>query len=117
MNQNEKTCENCNHNVIKNDRIDNDACWGCLDNSMWQPIPPATPKTEQGNVSRDENGDLIKTEFCLTKAKAEPEVCVCPFCNETDFDLVGLKIHLMYNCEEYEKINLPQSVSDDVKSE
>ena len=25
---------------------------------------------------------------------------ICPFCNEADFDLIGLKIHLAY-CTEY----------------
>lgn len=27
---------------------------------------------------------------------------VCPFCNEDDFDLVGLKLHLMQHCENYQ---------------
>lgn len=30
----------------------------------------------------------------------------CPFCNENDFDKIGLKIHLEYFCEEYKKIDI-----------
>lgn len=33
---------------------------------------------------------------------SEPLLIKCPFCGEDDFDLVGLKIHLMNgHCEEY----------------
>ena len=35
-----------------------------------------------------------------------PDFVTCPFCGEKDFDLVGLKGHLMiFGCEEFEKIN------------
>lgn len=27
----------------------------------------------------------------------------CPFCNEEDFDLIGLKYHLLTYCEEFRK--------------
>ena len=27
----------------------------------------------------------------------------CPFCNEQDFDLIGLKYHLLCHCEVWEK--------------
>jgi len=27
----------------------------------------------------------------------------CPFCGEDDFDLIGLKFHLLYYCEVFEK--------------
>lgn len=31
----------------------------------------------------------------------------CPFCKEDDFDLEGLKVHLVHgDCEEYEKIDI-----------
>lgn len=28
----------------------------------------------------------------------------CPFCNEPDFDKLGLKLHLQLFCEEYKKL-------------
>jgi hypothetical protein len=31
----------------------------------------------------------------------EKESLVCPFCNEGDFDKIGLKYHLINHCEEY----------------
>jgi hypothetical protein len=27
----------------------------------------------------------------------------CPFCGETDFDLIGLKSHLLNHCEEFDQ--------------
>jgi len=35
----------------------------------------------------------------------------CPFCDEEDFDLVGLKSHLVNgDCEEFNKVPLPNRV-------
>lgn len=31
----------------------------------------------------------------------------CPFCGERDFDLVGLKGHLLNTCEEFDKTETP----------
>lgn len=31
----------------------------------------------------------------------EEELCECPFCHEPDFDLIGLKSHLMNDCEKF----------------
>jgi hypothetical protein len=31
----------------------------------------------------------------------------CPFCGEKDFDLVGLKGHLLNSCEEFEETDTP----------
>lgn len=37
-----------------------------------------------------------------------PEVIECPFCGEKDFDLVGLKGHLLSGaCEEYNHTETP----------
>ena len=30
----------------------------------------------------------------------------CPFCNEPDFDAIGLKIHLVEHCEAYRRVDL-----------
>lgn len=32
-------------------------------------------------------------------AKAEPAAKICPFCDESDFDLIGLKTHLLNWCK------------------
>lgn len=33
----------------------------------------------------------------------------CPFCKETDFDLIGLKIHLSSgHCNKYEETEIPE---------
>ncbi len=37
------------------------------------------------------------------------EYLTCPFCNETDFDVIGLKMHLALYCEEYDKVPLGDS--------
>lgn len=39
------------------------------------------------------------------------EYIKCPFCNENDFDLLGLKIHLVNYCEEYDKIDTRRNIS------
>ena len=31
----------------------------------------------------------------------------CPFCEEDEFDLEGLKYHLVMYCEEFKKIEIP----------
>lgn len=31
----------------------------------------------------------------------------CPFCGERDFDLVGLKGHLLSSCEKFEETETP----------
>jgi hypothetical protein len=28
----------------------------------------------------------------------------CPFCGEDEFDLIGLKIHLLNHCEEFKEL-------------
>ncbi len=33
------------------------------------------------------------------------ENIICPFCGEEDFDLIGLKYHLRFYCEEYFNTN------------
>jgi len=30
----------------------------------------------------------------------------CPFCGDTDFDKIGLKLHLKYHCEEYKNLTI-----------
>jgi hypothetical protein len=35
-----------------------------------------------------------------------PENIRCPFCGEYDFDLIGLKIHLNNNCEDFRVLTL-----------
>ena len=30
----------------------------------------------------------------------------CPFCDEDDFDEIGLKYHLMYHCDVYDSIDI-----------
>lgn len=30
---------------------------------------------------------------------------VCPFCNEDDFDLIGLKLHLLRWCDAYNEVD------------
>lgn len=37
----------------------------------------------------------------------------CPFCGEDDFDLIGLKYHLTYYCEIFEKT--PEAYSEEDK--
>ncbi len=32
----------------------------------------------------------------------------CPFCNETDFDLIGLKDHLLRWCDEFRNTEAPR---------
>lgn len=35
------------------------------------------------------------------------EYIKCPFCNEDDFDLIGLKYHLeRHHCEEYSNLDI-----------
>ncbi len=31
---------------------------------------------------------------------------ICPFCGGTDFDLIGLKLHLNIYCDIYQKIKI-----------
>jgi hypothetical protein len=38
---------------------------------------------------------------------------VCPFCGEADFDKIGLKGHLVSDCEEYSKTEYPHSLFAD----
>jgi len=47
------------------------------------------------------------------KTNEEAEYTVCPFCKETDFDLVGLKVHLTFYCEEF--INYPLDYGKETK--
>lgn len=43
--------------------------------------------------------------FCLSCLHAEvPELIDCPFCDESDFDKIGLKSHLLNgHCEAFDK--------------
>ena len=41
----------------------------------------------------------------LEKEKNGEELLTCPFCQESDFDLSGLKSHLLNWCEEFQKIS------------
>lgn len=52
-----------------------------------------------------ERVNILTTE---ARASVEAEKCdiVCPFCGDSDFDHIGLKIHLTY-CEKY--ANTPYS--------
>ena len=34
----------------------------------------------------------------------------CPFCHENDFDLIGLKGHLVYDCKDFESIQTVRRV-------
>ena len=38
----------------------------------------------------------------LRKAKETSNI-ICPFCEEDNFDLIGLKIHLLNHCSIYDK--------------
>lgn len=41
-----------------------------------------------------------------TPTEENAEEISCPFCGENDFDLLGLKIHLMRGwCEQFEALN------------
>jgi hypothetical protein len=41
----------------------------------------------------------------------DSDIIECPFCHDSDFDLIGLKIHLVSgHCEELEKITLVQRI-------
>jgi hypothetical protein len=39
--------------------------------------------------------------LCKDEEEAVNKDVVCPFCGERDFDLIGLKIHLLNYCEKY----------------
>jgi hypothetical protein len=42
----------------------------------------------------------------------------CPFCGEDDFDLIGLKMHLIRGwCEAFDNLKLPPRVIDLMKKE
>ena len=34
----------------------------------------------------------------------------CPFCDESDFDIYGLKMHLQLWCDEYRNLTIPKGV-------
>jgi len=53
----------------------------------------------QEEVKENSNGDII-----------------CPFCEDTGFDKVGLKYHLAYHCEVYDKIEFERNPLLDKKS-
>ena len=35
----------------------------------------------------------------------------CPFCDEDDFDLIGLKYHLIHHCDVYDSIDMSSIIS------
>ncbi len=43
----------------------------------------------------------IEAGIAAGKAEATQELINCPFCNEGDFDLCGLKFHLEVYCANY----------------
>lgn len=38
----------------------------------------------------------------------DEKLTICPFCKETEFDLIGLKLHLMLYCDEYKTLDVYQ---------
>lgn len=51
-----------------------------------------------------ENEDII-----IENKSDYVEYMVCPFCKDTDFDMVGLKIHLLSGyCEIFDLVETPQ---------
>jgi len=46
--------------------------------------------------------DIVESDSPYLSKEAEN--VVCPFCGEADFDLVGLKSHLLKDCEMFENI-------------
>ncbi len=49
----------------------------------------------------------------LTKeGKVKEELIDCPFCEETGFDKIGLKLHLEKWCDEFKNTVLPKGIID-----
>lgn len=47
----------------------------------------------------------------------KPAAVVCPFCGESDFDLVGLKMHLtLVGCEQYENLDVYKELQSEKAS-
>ena len=51
-------------------------------------------KTTQVNKEIDQANKDLKNDY------------ICPFCKESDFDLIGLKNHLEKDCEVYKSIDI-----------
>jgi hypothetical protein len=92
---------------------DSDPCWACYSEADQILALTSPPRTEgmrdqamfmleghdKGYVSNEWWEDL---RLALT-ALAQTEGIVCPFCKEDDFDLVGLRNHIMSgHCEPFE---------------
>jgi len=42
-----------------------------------------------------------------------PPTINCPFCNDDDYDLIGLKMHLLRGwCEKFDTLKVPPGVMD-----
>ena len=39
------------------------------------------------------------------------ESLICPYCKETDFDLIGLKGHLLYDCTVFSETMTPNQAA------
>ena len=49
----------------------------------------------------------LKRKLAAVEHSAKKDGIVCPFCGEDDFDLIGLKAHLMAGCEEFDNTLTP----------
>ena len=50
---------------------------------------------------------MSDSESCSTDLLADDSDVVCPFCGECDFDLVGLKMHLLRGwCDKFNETSL-----------
>ena len=50
------------------------------------------------------------TDTAKEIADLEPEDLRCPFCDESEFDKYGLKLHLQLWCDEYKNLTIPKGV-------
>jgi hypothetical protein len=69
--------------------------------------------TKTHTVTHTETTEGTTSGFCR-RDKREPDAddYTCPFCEETDFDLAGLKYHLLHFCYKYKQIDTKTSLFD-----
>jgi hypothetical protein len=46
--------------------------------------------------------ELSKITGRETPIENDSDIIACPFCGESDFNLIGLKCHLLRHCKEFE---------------
>ena len=63
-------------------------------------------ESSQDNTSETVSNSQLPALNNLTIEESKKVYYVCPFCSEDDFDLIGLKYHLLTYCEQFEKTKL-----------